>query len=291
MTRILGHPLGLLERFESRIATLLVLPQQSSRAASGIKPPVASKPQSAVTADSRAKRMSSRIVSMPTPIQSRAQLAHAGETKANGNVAATGGGASERVVLEQVSLAGITDLNERAMFMAQMSHESNGFKRLVENLNYKPARLLAIFPAKFESLEDAQQVVGGGQAAIAERIYGNRKSLGNVHPGDGFRYRGRGIIQLTGRSNYRRAGQAIGIDLEANPDRAAELDVAVRAALWFWKDKDIGRHAQQGDVEKVTLLINGGKIGLADRQLEYSQWQKRLSQSSTQPSVNKLPLP
>ena len=291
MTRILGHLPGLLERFEAGMATFVDLPQQSSRAAKGIRPGLACAPQNSVPGDSRVMRMSTRIVATPTPIQSRALLAEAGETKAHGNEAAVSGSPSERLVLEQLDSAGITDLNERAMFMAQMSHESNGFKRLTENLNYKPARLLAIFPSKFKSLEDAQQVVGGGQSKIAERIYGNRKSLGNLHSGDGFRYRGRGIVQLTGRTNYRRAGQAIGVDLETDPDRAAELDVAVRAALWFWQDKDIGRHARQGDVEKVTRLINGGKIGLAERKLEYTQWQKRLVQLDAQPSLGIRPLP
>ena len=291
MTRILGHLPGLLERFEAGMATFLDLPQQNSRAVRGIRPHMVCTPPNSVAGDSRVTRMSSRIVATPTPIQSRTQLTEAGETKAHGNVAAVGSSPSERVVLEQLDLAGITDLNERAMFMAQMSHESNGFKRLTENLNYKPARLLAIFPSKFKSLEDAQQVVGGGQAAIAERIYGNRKSLGNLHTGDGFRYRGRGIIQLTGRTNYRRAGQAIGVDLEADPDLAAGLDIAIRAALWFWKDKDIGRHACQGDVEKVTRLINGGKIGLAERKLEYSEWQKRLARLDAQPSQGNRPLP
>ena len=292
MARILGYPTGLLERFEASIVTFLDLPQQSSRSArGGIRPGTACFPQNSVPGDSRVSRMSTRIVATPMPSQSRTLLAETSVTEAHGTVAAAGGSPSERLVLEQLDLAGITDLNERAMFMAQMSHESNGFKRLTENLNYKPARLLAIFPSKFKSLEDAQQVVGAGQAAIAERIYGNRKSLGNLHTGDGFRYRGRGIVQLTGRTNYRRAGQAIGVDLEADPDRAAELDIAIRAALWFWKDKDIGRHACQGDVEKVTRLINGGQIGLAERRLECSEWQKRLARLNAQPSPGNRPLP
>ena len=209
------------------------------------------------------------------PLHIQSQLRGAEKDKESVAVVSSGS-QREAIVLAALDAAGITDLNERAMFMAQMSHESNGFTRLTENLNYKPARLLAIFPKKFSSLQDAQAVVGGGQAAIAERIYGNRKALGNVLAGDGFRYRGRGIVQLTGRSNYRLAGHAIGVDLETSPDKAAVLDVAVKAALWFWQSKGIAGPAREGDVEKVTRLINGGTIGLAERSKEYGVWQKRM---------------
>ena len=171
-----------------------------------------------------------------------------------------------------------------------MYHESKAFTRLTENLNYKPARLLAIFPKKFSSLEDAHAVVGGGQVAIAERIYGNRKALGNVLPGDGFRYRGRGIVQLTGRSNYRSAGHAIGVDLETSPERAADLDVAVKAALWFWQSKGIVGPAREGDVAKVTRLINGGTIGLAERSKEYGVWKQRML-AETAPTIVSQRLP
>lgn len=297
MARILGHLPGALEQRFARMLSLMGVPQQNSRAPQIAAKAAGPRAQTRVVIQSRAVSTMSRLAPSVTPLQSRSMMAPSEEAKAHGKVAATAGSPVEKIVLEQLDLAGITDLNERAMFMAQMSHESNGFKRLTENLNYKPARLLAIFPSKFDSLEDAQAVVGGGQSAIAERVYGNRQSLGNVHPGDGYRYRGRGIVQLTGRTNYRRAGQAIGVDLEADPDKAAILDVAVKAALWFWKDKDIGRHARQGNVEKVTLLINGGKIGLADRKREYAEWQRRLSlpvvspKSPTAPVLRTGPLP
>ena len=190
----------------------------------------------------------------------------------------------EAQVLAALDKAGITDSSERAMFMAQMAHESSSFKRLIENLNYRPERLLAVFPNKFQSLEEAQLVVGQGQEAIAERIYGMRKSLGNVHPGDGYRFRGRGIIQLTGRNNYRAAGAGIGVGLESSPNLAGELAAAILIALWFWQSRSITTPARAGDVEKVTRLINGGTVGIADRKREFAAWLQRLSLEKSDPA-------
>jgi len=276
MPRILGQLPGSLEQLERVLFKLLLSPMQNNRGRYG--PRLAIQPKQFCSAKPQAIPQNDTLKSANQPtssLQTQSQLRVIEKTTQTTNTGSTGS-KSESIVLVALDTAGITDLNERAMFMAQMSHESSGFTRLTENLNYKPARLMTIFPSKFSSLEDAQAVVGGGQAAIAERIYGNRKNLGNVHPGDGFRYRGRGIIQLTGRSNYLQAGQAIGVDLEASPDKAAELDVAVKAALWFWKSRNIATPAQLGDVEKVTRLINGGTIGLADRQKEFLVWQRRL---------------
>lgn len=135
--------------------------------------------------------------------------------------------------------AGITSKQEQAAFIAQLSHESGGFKY-------------------FEEL-------ASGSA------YEGRSDLGNTQPGDGQRFKGRGPIQLTGRSNYRAAGKALGLDLENNPELAARTDIGFRTAAWYWKSRGISKPAQQGDFDKVTKLINGGYNGLASRQQYYQR--------------------
>ena len=285
MPRLLGHPSGALEKAQNLLLTAGRISQVLGRSVKGAlaarRAGTSAGGGRMPKAGKHVERQSAAVT--PPPLTSQSQLR---DIKSTAKVAtsSTSRSQSEATVLLALDGAAIIDLNERAMFMAQMSHESNGFTRLTENLNYKPARLLAIFPAKFESLEDAQAVVGLGQAAIAERIYGNRKALGNTHTGDGYRYRGRGIVQLTGRTNYQLAGKAIGVDLEATPDKAAELDVAIRIAIWFWQAHAIAEPARQGDVKKVTRLINGGTIGLADREAEYAAWRSRLSAVSSQSS-------
>lgn len=279
MSRLLGHPTGSLEKVPHFLLTLSGISQVLGRSLQSAlvtrKAGTSAGGGQAVKAPAHPVEKQDAAAN-PMPLGNQSQLRDV-ESKAKVATAGTGRSQRETTVLLALDGAAIIDLNERAMFMAQMSHESNGFARLTENLNYKPARLLAIFPAKFESLEDAQAVVGLGQATIAERIYGNRKALGNIQPGDGYKYRGRGIVQLTGRTNYRQAGKAIGLDLEATPDKAAELEVAIRIAIWFWQAHAIAEPARQGDVKKVTRLINGGTIGLANREAEYAAWRSRLS--------------
>jgi putative chitinase len=99
--------------------------------------------------------------------------------------------------------------------------------------------------------------------------YENRKDLGNIYPGDGRRFKGRGPIQLTGRNNYRRAGEALGIDLENYPEKAAEPTIGFQIAVWFWNDKKINIPADKLDFKRVTLLVNGGYNGLAHREKYY----------------------
>ncbi|WNG52940.1 glycoside hydrolase family 19 protein [Archangium minus] len=101
--------------------------------------------------------------------------------------------------------------------------------------------------------------------------YEGRKDLGNTHPGDGKRYKGRGPIQLTGRTNYRAAGKALGIDLENNPKRAADPDVGFRTAAWFWKSRNLNSYADAGNFREVTRRVNGGYNGLASREAYYKR--------------------
>ena len=168
----------------------------------------------------------------------------------------------------------ITDLNEKAMFLAQTAHESNNYKRLEESFNYKPERLFQVFRKRVGTLENAKKLCDKGAKAIADFVYGGR--LGNAKY-EGYKYRGRGIIQLTGKNNYEYYGKKLNIDLVNNPDLAKEPDTAIEIALLFWKEKECGMFAKMGDVKTVTKLINGGYNGLADREKRFDSILKILN--------------
>lgn len=172
--------------------------------------------------------------------------------------------------------ARINNPTERAMFLAQMAHETRGFRSLRESLHYTPRRLHEVFPRRFKSLADAQAVADDGADVIAERIYGDRQQLGNVQPGDGARYIGRGYVQLTGRSNYTAAGKALGLDLVNHPELAEQPEIAARIAVWFWQRNQVGRPARLGDLRETTRMVNGGYNGLADRQRRFRHYQRLL---------------
>ena len=168
----------------------------------------------------------------------------------------------------------ITDINEKAMFLAQTTHESNNYKRLEESFNYKPERLFQVFRKRVGTLENAKKLCDKGAKAIADFVYGGR--LGNAKY-EGYKYRGRGIIQLTGKNNYEYYGKKLNIDLVNNPDLAKEPDTAIEIALLFWKEKECGMFAKMGDVKTVTKLINGGYNGLADREKRFDSILKILN--------------
>ncbi len=159
--------------------------------------------------------------------------------------------------------AGITTPLRVAHFMAQLCHESGGFRALVENLNYRPETLMAVFKKRVTSLEQAQALVNAGKDAIAEHIYGGR--LGNVNPGDGARFIGRGFIMVTGRTNYELCGNRIGQPLTERPELLEQPAIAALASAAFWQMNNLNAAADQDDVNLVTRLINGGDNGLADR--------------------------
>ena len=162
----------------------------------------------------------------------------------------------------------ITDKKEIAMFLAQTAHESNNYKRLEESFRYTPQRLFEVFKKRVGSLENAKKLCIQGAEAIGNFVYGGR--LGNSQD-EGYKYRGRGIIQLTGKNNYKNYGKKINADLVNNPDLAKEPNNAVEIALLFWKEKGCGLLARNGDVKGVTKLINGGCNGLSDRQERYDK--------------------
>lgn len=151
-----------------------------------------------------------------------------------------------------------------AHFLAQAAHECGGFSRFVENLNYSAPALLKTWPRHFPTREIARRYERKPEA-IANRAYADRMGNGPEGSGDGWRFRGRGIFQLTGRDNYTAGGEALGLDLVANPELAAVPSNAVRLALWFWDSRKLSRLADRDDVRAVTKGINGGLIGLDDR--------------------------
>jgi putative chitinase len=150
-----------------------------------------------------------------------------------------------------------------AHWLGQMAHESGGFRVLVENLNYTSAASLSrVWPSRFRTPSAATPFVRNPQA-LANKVYGGR--MGNTQPGDGWRFRGRGLVHLTGRSNYETAERATGLPLVSKPDLAADPENAVRLAVWYWNSKNLNILADADDVRRLTRRINGGTIGLADR--------------------------
>lgn len=151
-------------------------------------------------------------------------------------------------------------------FMGQIFVETGGIAHMIENLNYRdPARLDAIFKA-VRGIDDARALIARGPEAIANRVYANRLGNGDEASGDGWRYRGSGYKQLTGRVNYRDIGRIVGIDLEDNPQLAREPTAAARIAFAFWDARGCSKLADVGDVETITARINGpAKLGLAER--------------------------
>jgi len=148
-----------------------------------------------------------------------------------------------------------------AAFIAQVGHESGQLTRMVENLNYSAERLQAVWPNRFDAALAVQ--VARKPEQIANIAYGGR--MGNALPGDGWKYRGRGLIQLTGASNYRAAGAALGLDLVNHPELVEQPETAALVAGWFWQSNGLNELADSGQFAKITRTINGGLTGQADR--------------------------
>jgi putative chitinase len=184
----------------------------------------------------------------------------------------------ETQLLQAASAAGIDSQKELANFMAQVGHESGGLNRLEESFRYTKGTWQ--IPVKSamregkEALEDARlEALQGKPEKLAELMYGGR--MGNDEPGDGYKFHGRGYMQLTGKDNYRAAGEALGLDLLKHPELAAEPENAAKIATWYWNSR-VPESARE-DVTKATHAINGGENGLADRQARYEKWEKALT--------------
>lgn len=164
----------------------------------------------------------------------------------------------------------INTKTRKAMFIAQLMHESGRLSTIVENLNYRADRLLVVFPKYFKTQAEAN-AYAKQPAKIANRVYANRMGNGNEASGDGYRFRGRGAIQLTGKDNYTRCGTALNKDLVSNPDYLETPEGAVRSAAWFWASNGLNKLADSNDFVAVTKRINGGTNGLADRKSYYAK--------------------
>lgn len=167
---------------------------------------------------------------------------------------------------------GITAVNDQAMFIAQLGHESAGLTSLVENFNYSVDGLKRTFgkrltPYQCEMLGRIDGKQNAHQPQIANRVYGGR--MGNNSPGDGWKYRGRGLLQITGRENYTKCGDALKLDLVSTPEMLVQERHAARSAAWFFALR--GCLMYSGDIVRVTQIINGGQNGLADRKVRYSR--------------------
>lgn len=157
----------------------------------------------------------------------------------------------------------INTASRMKMFLAQVAHESDGFTVLVENLNYSAARLMATFPRKF-STEQALAYAHSPDR-IANHVYADLNGNGDEETGDGWRFRGRGLIQLTALGNYQRCGRALGVDLVAAPELLETPEFAAKSAAWFFSANGCNELADKNDFEGITRRINGGLNGQADR--------------------------
>ncbi len=177
-----------------------------------------------------------------------------------------------------------------ASFLAQTSHESGGYTMLSENLNYRAATLAACWPNRFAVLgadkkpvkENGKLVptavansIAGKAELIANLVYSSRMGNGPAESGEGWKFRGRGLKQLTGKDNYTRCGSSLGVDLVNNPDLLLEPMYAARSAGWFYKTNNLSSFADVGDIKGMTKRINGGFIGLEQRQALYDSCLKQ----------------
>ena len=159
---------------------------------------------------------------------------------------------------------------QQAAFIGQCGHECGNFRMLEENLNYRAETLMKLWPKRFPTLEFAKQFERNPKK-IANTVYANRMGNRDEASGDGYRFRGRGCIQLTGSANYFHAGKALGVDFIMEPDLVATPQYAALTAGFFWNTQKLNPIAERGDNLALTKKINGGTIGLSDRILHTNQ--------------------
>lgn len=157
-----------------------------------------------------------------------------------------------------------------AGFLSQVAHESGGFKFVSENLNYRAESLMRVWPSRFPTLDIANAYAMKPEK-IANHVYCDRMGNGNEASGDGWKYRGRGLIQLTGLDNYAAFSMACDNQALTNPDLVAEPDLAAESAGWFWDTRNLNKLADESDIIGMTRRVNGGINGLDDRQMRYSR--------------------
>jgi putative chitinase len=187
---------------------------------------------------------------------------------------------------------GIDTPQRIAGFLSQCAHESGGFERLQENLNYSAEGMAGIWPRRFAVMgPDNKPVKKDGKnqpnkfalalhrkpEMIANVVYSGRMGNGPTESGEGWKYRGRGLKQLTGKDNHRACSAGLGVDLVENPDLLLEPVYAARSAAWFWATNKCNNFADSGDIEGLTKKINGGLIGIEDRKKRYASAVSSLS--------------
>ena len=165
---------------------------------------------------------------------------------------------------------GINTPERVAAFLAQCAHESGQFQAIRENLNYRATSLQKTFPKYFPTQELAEQYAKQPEK-IANRVYANRMGNGSEDSGDGWRYCGRGLIQLTGKNNYEQFAESIDCQLESVTNYLTTFEGAVQSACWFWETNDLNTLADSGDIKTMTKRINGGYLGLEDRIHHYER--------------------
>lgn len=186
-----------------------------------------------------------------------------------------------RYLLQRAYDAGITDPRELSVFMGQMEVESGRFRRLEEGFGYSSERLLEVFPGRngMRTREQAHEISSRGPEGIANSVYGGQwgeRNLGSTEEGDGWRFRGRGFVQLTGRANYANAQAEFGVDIVNNPDIIAERDFAADASIHYWRERVV-RHGAQLNPDAATPRINSGRLHAQERRESAARWQGDLT--------------
>lgn len=196
-------------------------------------------------------------------------------------------GDRKKALVAEMDAQGITDKNERAMLLAQVDHESNGFRAGEESFNYRSVdRIAEVSKTAAKKGKPAiEAAMKQGPEAVAELMYGGR--MGNTEVGDGYKYRGRGSIQITGKDNYKMLGDKLGLDLVNNPDLLLDPEISAKASVQWWKEKGVGKAARSGDVTGATKIINGGENGLAHRKELFSKYSSDPLATSTAAAMPK----
>lgn len=168
---------------------------------------------------------------------------------------------------------GVNTAERWAGFIAQTAHESGKYRYTHENLNYSATRLNQVFAKYFKKAGRSTKGYVKNPVKLANLVYANRMGNGDVESGDGYTYRGRGIIQLTGKNNYEQFAKHLGVSLSQAVEYAGTADGIVESAFWYWSKHNINRHCDNRDIKGMTRAINGGTNGLADRE---KIWKKAL---------------
>lgn len=169
---------------------------------------------------------------------------------------------------------GIDTLPRMVAFLAQCGHESCGFTALSENLNYSSTALLRVWPKRFN--QETAELYARKPEAIANHVYANRMGNGDEASGDGWKFRGKGLIQLTGRDNHAAFAKHAGISIDVIGGYLLSIEGAVQSACWFWQTHGCNVYADRGDVKGCTKAINGGLNGLEDRTVRYAKTEEVL---------------